>query len=88
MSTVGNGQVHRPPPPFTFQTQAPHSAMIVFIKVVINTGATSSLMKSTSYPTKAGNVVQPTDHSASQLDRSSIAVAGEVKFNISIGSSK
>ena len=54
------------------------------VKVVVDTGATSTLV-SAAFVRKVGIKIQPTRHSARQLDKTRIALAGEVKFTISFG---
>ena len=54
------------------------------VKIVIDTGATSTLV-SVAFARRVGLVIQPTKHSARQLDKSKITLAGEVKFTISFG---
>ena len=53
-------------------------------KIVIDTGATSSLI-SIAFAKRVGLIVSPTQHAARQLDKSSIRVSGETKFKISFG---
>ncbi len=54
------------------------------VKIVIDTGATSTLV-SVSFAKKVGIKIEPTKHSARQLDKSRIQLAGEVKFEIHFG---
>ena len=56
-------------------------------KIVIDTGATSSLI-SNAFAKRVGLIVNPTQHAARQLDKSSIRVSGETKFKISFGYSE
>ena len=54
------------------------------VKVLIDTGATSTLISS-SFVSRMGIQLRPTRHSARQLDKSKVPLAGEVKFSISFG---
>ena len=51
-------------------------------KIVIDTGATSSIV-SQSFTQRAKIIVRPTTHAARQIDKTPLKVLGEVKFNIS-----
>ena len=54
------------------------------VKVVIDTGATSSLISS-SFVKRVGLLQQPTAHAARQVDKSSLKLSGEVKFCLAFG---
>ena len=54
------------------------------VKIVIDTGATSSLVSST-FVKRAKLILKPTIQAARQLDKSAVNVSGEFKFNLSFG---
>ena len=81
-TTVTTQRVRCDISPFFFAFYKHHTC-----KIVIDTGATSSLI-SHSFAKKIGLTISPTLHSARQLNRSSLAVTGEVKFSIHYGSSE
>ena len=54
------------------------------VKIIVDTGATSTLISAT-FAKRVGINIQPTNHSARQLDKTKISVAGEVKFTVSYG---
>ena len=54
------------------------------VKILVDSGATSTLV-SGAFSRKVGLILQPTQQGAKQLDKSPLAVSGEVSFNVSFG---